>query len=448
MTSLANIVEETVTAERRGKMQNYVFVLDKNRQPLDPCHPAEARRLLRDGKAAVLRRYPFTIILKEVHLGSQPKPAQIKVDPGSKTTGLVLVQEGKVIWAAELEHRGQQIRGTLEKRRGVRRSRRQRKTRYRKPRFLNRTRPKNWLAPSLKSRVDNLQTWFMRLHKLCNLVEVSMELVRFDAQLMQDAEVSGVEYQQGELAGYEVREYLLEKFNRQCCYCSAKDVPLEVEHIVPKSRGGSNRISNLCLACHPCNQRKGNQTAAEFGYANVQAQASRPLKDAAAANTIRWAIWRMFESTGLPVEVGTGGRTKFNRSRLDYPKAHWIDAACVGVSGQNVRLDACHQPLLIKAVGRGSRRMVNVDKFGFPRGKAKQAKRVHGFQTGDMVQAIVPTGKTKGVYVGTVSVRANGSFKINGQVDGINWRYCRVRHKVDGYGYSVPSVGGSTSSRA
>jgi 5-methylcytosine-specific restriction endonuclease McrA len=436
MTSQDNIVEETVTAARpeSAEMQNRVFVLDTNRQLLAPCHPARARELLRKGKAAVYRRYPFTIILKRA-VEADPAPVQLKVDPGSKTTGMVLVQEGRVVFAAELAHRGQAIKNALEKRCAVRRGLRSRKTRYRQPRFLNRTRPQGWLAPSLKSRVDNLQTWFTRFIKLCNVQAISMELVRFDTQLMQNAEISGVEYQQGELAGYEVREYLLEKWGRQCSYCGAKDCPLEIEHITPKSRGGSNRVSNLCLACNGCNQAKGNATAAEFGHAAVQAQAKRPLKDAAALNATRWAIWRMFDATGLRVEVGTGGRTKSNRTRQNYPKAHWIDAACVGQSGAQVRLCAEQQPLHIKAMGRGQRQMVSVDAFGFPRGKPKQAKRVHGFQTGDRVRALVPKGKYAGKHSGRVAVRMKGTFKV-GNVDGINWRHCRLTQRIDGYDYS------------
>lgn len=420
-------------------MLNRVFVLDTNKQPLSPCHPARAKELLKQQKAAVYRRFPFTIILKRA-VAAEPTPIQFKVDSGSKTTGLALVQNGKVVWAAELTHRGQQIKDVLETRRMLRRSRRQRKTRYRKPGFqanhqATTHRPEGWLAPSLKSRVDNLQTWFIRLHKLCPLASISMELVRFDMQLMQDAEITGIEYQQGELQGYEVREYLLAKFGRRCCYCKAQDVPLEIEHIIPKSKGGSNRVSNLCLACQPCNQKKNSMTAAEFGHPEIQAQAKKPLKDATAVNSVRWATWRMFDATGLPVETGSGGRTKFNRISQDYPKAHWIDAACVGKSGRQARLDPGHQPLLIKAVGRGCRQMVNSDKYGFPRGKAKQAKRVHGFQSGDIVKAIVPTGKYKGIHQGKVSIRTNGSFKING-ID-INWKYCKAIHKADGYAYNV-----------
>lgn len=416
-------------------MQNFVFVLDTNKVPQAPIHPGQARLLLSSGQAAVYRRFPFTLILKRVVDNPIAEPITLKVDPGSKTTGIALVQEGKVIFAAELEHRGQVIKDALEKRRAIRRGRRNRKTRYRQARFNNRTRPAGWLAPSLKSRVDNLQTWLVRFVKLCNVQSVSMELVRFDTQLMQDANVNGVEYQQGELQGYEVREYLLEKYNRKCCYCGKTDIPLEIEHITPKSKGGSNRVSNLCLACRPCNQCKGNRTATEFGYPNIQVQARKPLKDAAAVNTTRWAIWRMFDATGLPVEVGTGGRTKFNRTTQGYPKAHWIDAACVGESGVAIKLCPEQKPLAIKASGRGGRQMCRPDRYGFPRTSAKQAKRVHGFQTGDIVKAIVPFGKKKGVHIGRVAVRSCGSFNI-GKVQGIGWKHCKSVHRSDGYDYN------------
>ncbi|MFZ1235224.1 MAG: RNA-guided endonuclease IscB [Thiofilum sp.] len=433
-----NLVEGNIIAAMRkaAAMLNRVFVLDTNKQPLSPCHPARAKDLLKKGKASVYRRFPFTLILKEAKPDANPSPVQLKVDPGSKTTGLALVQDGTVIFAAELEHRGQAIKDALEKRRALRRGRRNRKTRYRQPRFQNRTRPKDWLAPSLKSRVDNLQTWFVRFVKLCNIQSISMELVRFDTQIMVDAEIKGVEYQQGELAGYEVREYLLEKWQRKCAYCGAKDTPLEIEHITPKSKDGSNRVSNLTLACHGCNQKKGSQTAKGFGFPEIQAKAKQPLRDAAAVNSVRWATWGMFKSTGLPVETGTGGRTKFNRIKQDYPKAHWIDAACVGESGESIQLAANHQPLLIKAMGRQSRQMCRPDKYGFPRTSAKESRVVKGFQTGDLVKAIVKEGKKKGTHVGRVAVRKVGSFDI-GKVQGIGWKSCKVLHAADGYSYSI-----------
>lgn len=169
-------------------MSNQVLVIDKNRKPLTPCNPAIARRLLDAGKASVLRRYPFTIVLhKEVQ--SDPQPCQIKIDPGSKTTGIVLVKGDKVIWAMELTHRGQQIKLRLESRRSLRRTRRNRKTRYRKPRFDNRTRPKGWLPPSLQHRVDTTMTWVNRLSRFCAVDSIAQELVRFDTQLMQNPDV-------------------------------------------------------------------------------------------------------------------------------------------------------------------------------------------------------------------------------------------------------------------
>jgi len=160
---------------------------------------------------------------------------------------------GDVVWCAELTHRGRQIKNDLESRRSLRRGRRGRKTRYRPPRFLNCYKPKEWLAPSLMSRVYNIETMLRRLRAICNITAISVENVRFDMQQMENPEISGVEYQQGELHGYDVREYLLEKFNRTCVYCGVRDVPMEVEHIIPKIRGGSNRVSNLTLSCQPCN---------------------------------------------------------------------------------------------------------------------------------------------------------------------------------------------------
>src|SRR5262249_13722717 len=151
----------------------------------------------------------------------------------------------------------------------------------------------------------------------------------------EDAEISRVASQQGELAGYEVRESLLETFARRCVYSGATDLPLQIEHIVPKARGGADRVSNLTLACHACNVAKGTQTAAACGHPQVQAQATAPRKDAAAVNTTRWALYHRLLATGLPVDVGTGGRSTWNRTRWGLPrlpKAHWLDAACVGAS--------------------------------------------------------------------------------------------------------------------
>jgi len=223
-------------------MSNHIFVIDTNKQPLSPCQPSVARKLLTTGKAAVFRMYPFTIILKREVIAT-PEPIEIKLDPGSKVTGIALLQGNKVLFGAELTHRGQTIKASLESRRALRRSRRNRHTRYRPARFLNRAQPKGWLAPSLQHRVLTILTWVKRFIRFVPVTSITQELVRFDLQQVQNPEISGAEYQQGELQGYEVREYLLEKWDRKCSYCGVENVPLQIEHIHPKSKGGSNRIS-------------------------------------------------------------------------------------------------------------------------------------------------------------------------------------------------------------
>lgn len=437
-----------------------VLVLDRDKNPLMPCHPARARQMLKDGKAAIYRRYPFIIILKE-RSGGETQPVALKLDPGSKITGIALVadfQKGKrVIWAAELQHRSERIRELLLVRRAVRRSRRNRKTRYRKPRFLNRRRPEGWLPPSLKSRVDNILTWVIRLRKFSPISSLSQELVRFDAQKLENPEISGIEYQRGTLFGYEVKEYLLEKFGRQCAYCRGKsgDPILEVEHVVPKNPKhgpkGTDRVSNLVIACETCNKAKDNNQPEEWlarleasadpldkeraeNFPTVIEQLKQPLKDTAAVNATRWAIFQSLKSFGLPVEIGTGGRTKYNRVIQHYRKAHWIDAACVGKSGESVFLSSVHVPLYIKAVGRGSRQFCRMDRHGFPRTSPKRIKRVHGFQTGDIVRATIPLGKYAGIHIGRIAVRASGSFRV-GSTDGVSWRCCKILHCSDGYEY-------------
>src|SRR5262249_39786768 len=117
-----------------------------------------------------------------------------------------------------------------------------------------------------------------------------------------------------------------------CAYCHQTATRWEVDHLIPRSRGGSDRPSNLALACRPRNQAKDNQTAAEFGHPEVQAQAKAPLQDAAAVNGTRQALHRRLLALGLPVETGSGGLTKYNRAQRGLPKAHWLDAACVGAS--------------------------------------------------------------------------------------------------------------------
>ncbi len=376
-----------------------VFVLNKHKKPLMPC--PEKR-----GRAVIHKIAPFTIRLKDRTADESAfQPLRAKFDPGSKTTGVAVILEGakgpQIIFLGEIVHKAD-VKARMDKRRG----RRHRKTRYRKPRFQNRKRKEGWLPPSLEARID--QT----LHALATIriTDLSVEHVRFDTQKL---EIFGVEYQQGTLLVYEVREYLLKKWARTCVYCAAAGVSLQVEHIVTKSPGGSNRVSNLALACEPCNLTKNNRAAAEFGHLDIQAQARKPLKNAAIMNATRWRLYEQLKATGLPVKGGPGSRTE----RLGYGSSeeHRFDALCVGESTPEHFI---HLPATVQmwtAQGRGARQMCGADKDGFPIRHRSRQKVHFGFQTGDLIRAVVPKGKYAGTWTVRVLVRANGSFDISVQ---------------------------------
>jgi 5-methylcytosine-specific restriction endonuclease McrA len=432
------------------KQMNKTFVMDTNKRPLMPCSSARANRLLKARKAAVYRTNPFTIILK-YPVEPTAQPIEAKFDPGAKTTGIALVgefpQQGRVVlFAANLNHRGDLIRKRLTDRLSIRRGRRGRKTRYRQPRFNNRLRRERWLPPSLQSRVDNVKQWLNKLRHFAPLTAITVETVRFDTQALQNPDISGIDYQRGTLAGYELREYLLEKWQRTCAYCGVQNVPLEIEHIAPRSKGGSNRVSNLTLACVPCNQKKGNQAIDDFlardpkRLVRIQAQTKAPLKDAAAVNATRYAIGEALKDFGLPISFWSGGRTKKNRVNQGYAKDHWIDAACVGESGEHVLIPEGFKPLMITATGRGQRQVVRMNKYGFPCTKAKISKTVNGMRTGDVVKLIQPKCKYAGVYCARVTAINNStqyiSISVNKKQTWFSSKLAQIIQRGDGYAYA------------
>jgi 5-methylcytosine-specific restriction endonuclease McrA len=394
--------------------------------------------------------YPFTGRLVDRESGLT-QPLVLKLDPGSKQTGIAIVREDAatttVVALVELKHRGAAIQKALKQRAGFRRRRRCANLRYRAPRFDNRRRPQGWLPPSLQHRVDTVTSTVTRLRTAAPITSIVQELVRFDMQLIGNPEISGVEYQNGTLTGYEIREYLLEKWGRQCAYCDAQDVPLNIDHIQPKSAGGSNRVSNLVLACIPCNQKKGSRSIESFlskdpaRLQHIKRQLQRPLADAAAVNVTRWALFNALTASGLPVSTGSGGRTKYNRHRLAIPKSHALDAVCAGDMDPVEGIHGWQQPtLLVTASGRGSYKRTRLTADGFPRGYLMRSKSVHGFQTGDMVRVVVPTGKKQGHYVARVAVRASGSFNLQlaaSVVQGVSYKHCRRLQRNDGHGYAL-----------
>ena len=460
------VVSQDASEEvRSGAAVTCVLVVDRLGAPLMPTCPKRARLLLKKKQAKVVSKSPFVIRVLN-RLGGALQPIELKLDPGSRTTGIALVVKGEkrgwfCIGAWELGHRGQDVRNGLLSRALLRRGRRSRKTRYREPRFDNRVRTtaagqgKGWLAPSLQSRVGNVIAFARKILRFCPVSEIPVEQVRFDTQALDNPHTSGIQYQQGTLFGYEIREYLLEKWQRRCAYCKAQNLPLQIDHMVPRSRGGTDRVSNLTLACQSCNQKKANHPLEVFLekkpalLRSLKAQARLPLKDAAAVNTTRIALVEQLQEAfafdgKIKVSSWTGGRTKFNRQTQGYAKTHWLDAVCVGESGESVDISRITHVSIIQAKGRGSRQMCNPDKYGFPRTKAKSVKRVRGFQTGDRVRLNQPSGKYQGIHEGVISVRANGRFDIKTtkglKITAKHDRFTLIQ-RFDGYVYSRQRAG-------
>lgn len=322
---------------------------------------------------------------------------------------------------------------------------------------------------------DNILAWVNRLRRWINITECCFEAVRFDTQLMENPDIEGVEYQHGTLYGYEVREYLMETYGHTCQYCGGKsNAPiLEWEHKIPKSRGGSDSMKNVTLACKSCNQDKGNRKLDEWLQA-LKDRVSRKsgcqkeldqvriemveniMAGKAPVKGLRYAAWvnstRRYVEKGLfrifgNVECSSGGKTKYNRTMLGYPKDHHYDALCVGTVPETGYIDRTHGYYLnAKATGRGSRLRSKINKCGIIVTKwYDRSKTVYGFQTGDIVCAEVPHRdkkpfKYEGRFIGRVMVRKNGYFDIrtiDNKLVTVKQEFCKLVQNNSGYQYTM-----------
>ena len=419
-----------------------VLVIDKRKQPCNTISAAYARILLFNKQAVIHKRFPFTIRLRNDNAVLKDRNYTVKLDPGSRTTGVAITDnQDQVVMLAEIEHRGHTIKRNLDKRRVIRRSRRNRKTRHREARFLNRTRPKGWLAPSVKSRADNVINFVKKYKKLININKVMIENVSFDtAQMSSDNYLIGIDYQQGNLYNKNLRDFIFNKTKGRCSYCGEKAE--EIDHIVPRANGGTDSTLNLTPACRACNEKKSNLSLKEFGKIMnkdySQLEPKKLPKNAAIVQSARNYMVKEITKIVLDTTTYEAWLTKYNRDQLGLPKQNYYDALSVGEIP--VKFNFLTDKILqISAKGRGSRQMCRMDSYGFPRTSAKSSKTVKGFQTGDIVKAIVPTGSKRGEYLGRVAVRSRGYFNIetkSGLVKDIGYKYCRIVQRGDGYSYN------------
>ena len=418
-----------------------VLVIDKRKQPCNTISAAYARILLFSKQAVIHKRFPFTIRLRNDNAVLKDRSYTVKLDPGSKITGVAITDDKEsVVMLAEIEHRGHIIKKNLDSRRAVRRSRRNRKTRYREAKFQNRTRPQGWLAPSIKSRADNVINFVKKYKEFLNINKVMVENVNFDvAQMISDTKLWGNDYQQRNLYDTNLRNFIFSKTKGRCSYCGEKAT--EIDHIVSKSKGGSNSTYNLTPACRSCNEKKSNLSLKEFGnLMNKDFSKLEPKKLPKNAAIVQSARNYMIkEITKIVPDTTTYDAwiTKYNRDSLGLPKQHYYDALSVGEIPIKFNF-LTDKVLIISAKGRGSRQMCRMDQFGFPRTSAKASKSVKGFQTGDIVKAVVLTGSKVGEYLGKVAVRSRGYFNIQTKaqvIQGIGYKYCHIVQRSDGYSY-------------
>ena len=303
-----------------------VYVISQNGQPLMPTeNHAKVRILLKNKKAKVIKRCPFTIQL-EYDSMNYTQDITLGVDSGSKHIGLSATTRSKVLFESDVELRND-IVNLLSTRRQNRRTRRNRKTRYRKPRFNNRKCKEGWLTPSVQNKVDSHLTVIRKVHEILPITKVIVEVASFDIQKIKNPSISGTEYQQGEQLGFwNVREYVLFRDGHkcQCCHGKSKDKILNVHHIESRKTGGDapNNLITLCKTCH-IGYHKGIIKLPKTIHRGMS------FKDASFMGIMRWAFYNRLKSLYPNVSLTYGYITKNARIRNDLPKEHYIDARCI-----------------------------------------------------------------------------------------------------------------------
>ena len=303
-----------------------VYVISQNGQPLMPTeNHAKVRILLKNKKAKVIKKCPFTIQLA-YDSTNYTQDITLGVDAGSKYIGLSATTKSKVLFESDVELRND-IVNLLSVRRQNRRTRRNRKTRYRKPRFNNRRRKEGWLAPSVQNKVDSHLTVIRKVHEILPITKVIVEVASFDIQKIKNPMISGTEYQQGEqLDFWNVREYVLFRDGHicQCCKGKSKDKILNVHHIESRHTGGDapNNLITLCETCH---------TGHHKGIVKLPKTIRRGMsfKDAAFMGIMRWAFYNKLKEIYPNVNLTYGYITKNTRIKNSLPKEHYIDARCI-----------------------------------------------------------------------------------------------------------------------
>lgn len=383
-----------------------VYVLSNTGQPLMPCKDSRARRFLKNGKAVVVRREPFVIQLT-YQCSNQTQPVTLGVDAGAKHIGLSAATVKREVYSAEVVLRTD-VTDLLSTRRELRRARRNRKTRYRQPRFLNRVKTKKagWLAPTVVNRINAHLKVVDNVCKFLPITKIIVETASFDIQKLKNPEIQGVEYQQGEqLNFWNVREYVLFRDNHTCQHChgKSKDYVLNVHHLESRKNGGDapNNLITLCETCHKAYH------AGKFKLKQIRGQS---FKAEAFMGIMRWAFFNKLKEVYPTIEIRNtyGYLTKNTRIRLGLPKEHYVDAYCIAGNVQAERLNYYWYQRQVRKHNRQIHKLT-INKGG-SRKRNQSPFEVFGYRLFDKV-------KCKGEIGFIFGRRANGSFDIR-KLDG------------------------------
>ena len=396
-----------------------VYVLNIEGKPLMPCKEAKARKLLKENKAKIYKKEPFTIQLLFI-CENQTQDITLGVDAGSKHIGLSATTKEKELYAADVELRND-IVDLLSTRRQNRRTRRNR-LRYRKPRFNNRVHSKKngWLAPSVEQKIQTHFKVVEDIHKLLPITKIVVETASFDIQKIKNPEIHNEEYQLGEQLGFwNVREYVLFRDNHtcQCCKGKSKDKVLNVHHIESRKTGGNtpNNLITLCKTCHK-------------GYHNGTVELPKtikrgmPFKDAAFMGIMRWSFYNRLKEIYPNVFMTYGYITKDTRIKNNLPKDHYIDARCISGNPNAEPLGyyfyqkkvRCHNRQIHKAnILKGGKKKLNQASY-----------LVKGFRLFDKVEF-------EGQVCFIFGRRSSGYFdirKLNGEVisRSVSWKKLKI----------------------
>ena len=430
-----------------------VFVLDNDGKPLMPCSEKRARILLESGKARLHRFRPFSICMTDKGHGRDLRQdLTLKISPGSKSTGFAIVsQDGettRVVFLAELVHRGFSIVEALQSR-SKRRKRRRSAIRYRANRFSNRRKGSGWLPPSIVHRVETVETWVRRFLELAPINSIIAEVAPFEPQGLPVA-LAIEQSQQEDRRASEKRHRVYIRWGRKCIYCGDENSSLELDHIVARSKGGSNRDSNLVPACSPCNEKKGALSIQQFLIdrpellQKILRGVKAPMRDSASSYAMRRGIREALSKGPLPIETSTIGSRRANLKRLKLPSSPALCAACAGDTGMLTGWDL--PILIIQSKGRGSYQRTGSYIPGRTKGDHRNRliftrQKIHnGFQSGDIVKGVVKRGKNPGLHRGRVTVRAKGAMDLvsdKGKRIQVAPSNCRLIQRADGYSYSI-----------